>query len=43
VIVADNRPGFSGKRGDGKKDGKKSVFIQATDDEPVTAAEKPRK
>jgi len=45
VIVADNRVrlGGSGKGGDPKKDGKKSVFIQATDDEPVTAAEKARK
>jgi hypothetical protein len=44
VIVADNRVRLSGgKGGDGKKDGKKSVFIQATDDEPVTASEKSRK
>jgi hypothetical protein len=45
VIVADNRVRLGGSgRGDGKKDsGKKSVFIQATDDEPVTAAEKARK
>ncbi|HEY3274438.1 MAG TPA: hypothetical protein VGJ92_11775 [Methanocella sp.] len=45
VIVADNRVRLGGSgRGDGKKDGgKKSVFIQATDDEPVTAAEKSRK
>jgi hypothetical protein len=45
VIVADNRVRLGGSgRGDGKKDsGKKSVFIQATDDEPVTAAEKTRK
>jgi hypothetical protein len=43
VIVADNRVRLGGSRGDGKKDVKKSVFIQATDDEPVTAAEKARK
>ena len=44
VIVADNRVRLGGgKGGDPKKDGKKSVFIQATDDEPVTAAEKARK
>ena len=44
VIVADNRVRLGGSgRGDGKKDSKKSVFIQATDDEPVTAAEKSRK
>ncbi len=43
VIVADNRVRLGGSRGDAKKDVKKSVFIQATDDEPVTAAEKARK
>jgi hypothetical protein len=43
VIVADNRVRLGGSRGDVKKDVKKSVFIQATDDEPVTAAEKSRK
>jgi hypothetical protein len=43
VIVADNRVRLGGSRGDAKKDVKKSVFIQATDDEPVTAAEKSRK
>ncbi len=43
VIVADNRPRFGGRGGDGKKEGKKSVFIQATDDEPVTATEKAKK
>jgi hypothetical protein len=44
VIVADNRVRLGGSgKGDPKKDGKRSVFIQATDDEPVTAAEKSRK
>jgi hypothetical protein len=43
VIVADNRVRLGGSRGDAKKDAKRSVFIQATDDEPVTAAEKARK
>ncbi len=43
VIVADGRPHFGGgKGGDGKKE-KKSVFIQATDDEPVKASEKAKK
>jgi hypothetical protein len=42
VIVADNRARYGGK-GDARKDGKKPVFIQATDDEPVTAAEKAKK
>ncbi len=42
VIVADNRARFGG-RGDPKKEGKKSVFIQACDDEPVTASEKAKK
>jgi N-methylhydantoinase A/oxoprolinase/acetone carboxylase beta subunit len=42
VIVADTRARFGGK-GDPKKDSKKSVFIQATDDEPVKASEKARK
>ena len=40
VIVADTRSRF---RSDPKKDNKKPVFIQATDDEPVTAAEKAKK
>jgi len=43
VIVADTRARFGGGKGDPKKDGKKSVFIQATDDEPVKASEKARK
>jgi hypothetical protein len=44
VIVADNRVRLGGGgRGDLKKDGKKSVFIQATDDEPVKASEKAKK
>jgi hypothetical protein len=42
VIVADNRARFRGGP-EGKKEGKKSVFIQACDDEPVTATEKARK
>ncbi|MGA9140754.1 MAG: hypothetical protein WBZ29_11050 [Methanocella sp.] len=42
VIVADTRARFGGK-GDPKKDGKKSVFIQACDDEPVKTTEKARK
>jgi hypothetical protein len=42
VIVADTRGRFGGK-GDPKKDGKKSVFIQACDDEPVKVSEKARK
>ncbi|HUL61898.1 MAG TPA: hypothetical protein VLT35_02445 [Methanocella sp.] len=40
VIVADNRNRFQGTA---KKDEKRPVFIQATDDEPVTAAEKAKK
>lgn len=40
VIVADNRNRFQGTA---KRDEKRPVFIQATDDEPVTAAEKAKK
>ncbi len=40
VIVADNRSRFQGSA---KKDEKRPVFIQATDDEPVAAAEKAKK
>ncbi len=43
VIVADTRARFGGGKGDAKHDGKKPVFIQATDDEPVKASEKARK
>lgn len=42
VIVADTRGGKFGK-GDPKREGKKSVFIQACDDEPVKASEKAKK
>jgi hypothetical protein len=38
-IVADGRSRFTASM-DGKKDGKKSVFIAAADDEPVTASDK---
>jgi hypothetical protein len=41
VIVADNRSRFRG--GDPKKEAKKSVFIQACDDEPVAASDKAKK
>lgn len=42
VIVADNRSRFRGGP-EGKKEARKSVFIQACDDEPVTATDRAKK
>ena len=39
-IVADGRGRFTASNVDPKKDGKKSVFIAAADDEPVTQSDK---